>query len=1284
MKHMTKLLFALFTFVLLGNPLMANGAVMAWGDDTGAQSDVPAGLSNVTAVAAGGKNSVAVKSDGTVVAWGENNFGQLNIPLGLNNATAVAAGWGDIVALKSDGTVVAWGRNEWGQANVPAGLSNVTAIASGQIHTLALKSDGTVVAWGHGGYGETTIPAGLSGVIAIAAGDDHSVALKSDGTVVAWGHNNNGQATAPPGLSGVKGIAAGARFTVALKSDGTIVAWGDNTYGQINVPAGLSNVTAIASGLYHTVALQNDGTVVVWGDNTYGQLNIPAGLTGVSAIAAGGCAYHTVALLNAAPLISQNPQNMTVTSGGTATFSVTAAGTPLLSYQWNFNGNAIANATNSTLALVNVQPTDAGLYSVLVSNAYGSTNSKAATLSVTGNPLLANGAVVAWGDDTGGQSDVPAGLSNVMAVAAGGKNSVAVKSDGTVVAWGENNFGQLNIPIGLNNVTAVAAGWGDIIALKSDGTVVAWGRNEWGQANVPAGLSNVTAIASGQIHTLALKSDGTVAAWGHGGYGETTVPAGLSGVIAIAAGDDHSVALKSDGTVVAWGHNNNGQATAPTGLSGVKGIAAGARFTVALKNDGTVVAWGDDTYGQINVPAGLSNVTAIACGLYHTVALKNDGTVVAWGDNTYGQLNIPAGLTSVSTIAAGGCAYHTVALLNAAPFISQNPQNMTVTSGGTATFRVTATGTPLLSYQWNFNGNAIANATNSTLTLVNVQPTDAGLYSVFVSNAYGSTNSATATLLVVIPLVITQQPQSQTVLSYNSASFSVSALGTSPLSYQWRKNGANLVDGGNISGSTTTNLTLASVSLSDSGNYDVIVSNPYATTNSANAVLTVPQTMLSLGSATTMSGNSVVVPVLMNALGVENTFLATVGYDPTKLALQSVQLGQDASGAYLQEVDTQTNNGYVGFAVLLNDGVVMPAGTNAQVALLTFQTLPVTNNTTVNLFFTNSPTDLETYDNEFNLLPTVYSGATVTLLPAEYAADVYPRTNNIGDHQVKVQDWLEMGRMVAGLDTPTNSDEMLRADCAPRNAPDGLLTVADWVQAGRYSLGLDPLTLVVSPSSPNITLKAQALGPAPARILQIGSVSAQRGQTVNVPVQLVCVTNENAVGMTIGFDTNRLKYVGASLGSAMTGGRININSDQPGKLGMAIAMSPGAALAPATNQILVLQFTTKTNASGPANLTLDSSVAVLQVADKTANALTTTYVDGAVMLPPQPSVAVTGVGANLQFNWSLASGIFQVQTADNPMGPWTTISMPTITNGDNISVTIYPTNLHQFFRLQGQ
>ena len=230
--------------------------------------------------------------------------------------------------------------------------------------------------------------------------------------------------------------------------------------------------------------------------------------------------------------------------------------------------------------------------------------------------------VVGWGDNYNGQTNVPAGLSGVIAISAGGYHSLALKSNGTLVAWGYNGDGQTTVPAGLSGVTAISAGYYHSLALRSNGTVVAWGDDSSGQTGVPIDLSGVTAISAGGYHSLALKSDGTIVPWGDDSYGQTNVPAGLSDVKAIAAGGNHNLALKADGTVVAWGDNTYGQTSVPGGLSGVTAIAAGGNYSLALKSDGTVVAWGDNTYGQTNVPAGLSGVNAITAGGFHGLALE--------------------------------------------------------------------------------------------------------------------------------------------------------------------------------------------------------------------------------------------------------------------------------------------------------------------------------------------------------------------------------------------------------------------------------------------------------------------------------------------------------------------------------------------------------------------------------------------------------------------------------------------------------------------------------------
>jgi alpha-tubulin suppressor-like RCC1 family protein len=584
-------------------------------------------------------------------------------------------------------------------------LSGVVAIAAVVSRSLALKSDGTVVAWGDNWEGQSTVPSGLSGVVAIAAGGAHSLALKSDGTVVAWGDSGSGQSTVPSGLNGVVAIAAGDNHSLALKSDGTVVAWG--AYRPSTVPDGLSGVVAISAGEAHSLALKSDGTVMAWGDNGDGQSTVPDGLTCVVAIAAGYA--QSLALIVAtnqytAPAIVFEPFSQVVPIGCSPTFSVLAVGESL-KYQWRKNGTNITGATNSVYAIFNAQSNDAGNYSVLVTNAYGTASSSNAVLTVVAAPPLitlqpqnqiahagrsANFGVTVFGamplsyqwrkggiNISGATSSVyrissvqgnDAGSYSVLstnAYGAAGSSSVILTlmptsplephAPGNVVGWGS---GAGPVPGGLNGVVAIAAGEGHSVALKADGTVVAWGVNDQGQATVPSGLTGVVAIAAGSAHSLALKSDGTVVGWGANDNRQSTVPDGLSGVVAIAAGGYSSLALKSDSTVVGWGDAD----PVPAGLAGVVAIAAGGANSLALKSDGTVVAWG--TLGQSWVPDGLTGVVAIATGPSHSLALKSDGTVVAWGQiwnfTNVVPATVPTGLTGVVAIAAGG--WHSLAL----------------------------------------------------------------------------------------------------------------------------------------------------------------------------------------------------------------------------------------------------------------------------------------------------------------------------------------------------------------------------------------------------------------------------------------------------------------------------------------------------------------------------------------------------------------------------------------------------------------------------------------------
>ena len=215
------------------------------------------------------------------------------------------------------------------------------------------------------------------------------------------------------------------------------------------------------------------------------------------------------------------------------------------------------------------------------------------------------------------------------------------------------------------------------------------------------------------------------------------------------------------------------------------------------------------------------------------------------GVNISGANSASYSISSVTTANAGNYsvvvsnAYGTTASNNAAltvttsPVITSQPQNVTVAQGASATFRVTASGTATLAYQWRRNGSTISGATNSTYTISSATPAAAGNYSVVVSNAYGTVTSNNATLTVTSVPVITNQPQSITVTQGGSAAFTVTAAGTGPLSYQWKLNGTN------INGATSTSYSIASVTAANAGNYSVTVNNQYGTASSNSATLSV-------------------------------------------------------------------------------------------------------------------------------------------------------------------------------------------------------------------------------------------------------------------------------------------------------------------------------------------------------------------------------------------------------------------------------------------------------------
>ena len=422
-----------------------------------------ADLTEVTAIAAGQAHSLALVSNGTVMAWGSNFEGQLGegttsgpetcerfaeatepcsktpIPVsGLAEVTAISAGGTDSLALLANGTVMAWGSDENGQLgdgpskdpHVPvevAELSEVVAISAGQEHSLALLNNGTVMAWGRNdagqlGDGTTTGPEvcaeegeggpcsmlpvrveGLSEVVAISAGQEQSLALLKNGTVMAWGGGDLGDGTFAgsdvpvpvSGLSEVTAISAGAESNLALRESGTVMAWGGNYFGLLgngstegsDVPVEVSNlseVTRISVGSSSALALKGNGTVMAWGSDEYGQLgggesgyknssDVPvavSGLVGVSAVAAGGQFDLALGGTLSLPDVSAAEPDTGPPAGGTAVTIIGANLAGAIAVKFG-STEAVSFEVQSEHEITAISPAGTGIVNVTVTTPEG-------------------------------------------------------------------------------------------------------------------------------------------------------------------------------------------------------------------------------------------------------------------------------------------------------------------------------------------------------------------------------------------------------------------------------------------------------------------------------------------------------------------------------------------------------------------------------------------------------------------------------------------------------------------------------------------------------------------------------------------------------------------------------------------------------------------------------------------------------------------------------------------------------------------------------------------------
>ncbi len=587
-----------------------------------------------------------------------------------------------------------------------------------------------------------------------------------------------------------------------------------------------------------------------------------------------GAAY--VFLQTAPPTVTTQPANATVASGGTATFTAAASGSPTPTVQWQVSTNGGTTWTNDTTDAGNTTGTltvsgaavvsPAREYRAVFTNSAGTATSNAATLSVTSAPVVttqpANQTVNAGQNATftAAASGVPAPTVQWQSAPSGsstftnvsGATSTTLTVSATTASQNGNQYRAVFTNTGGTATTTVAT-----LTVQTPPSVT----------TQPASTT-VTAGATATFTAAATGNPTPTVQWQSAPASAPTTFTNVSGATSTTLTVTGTTAAQN-GTVYravftnAVSSVNTNTATltvnfAPTVTTPPANVTvnagASATFTAAASaNPAATVQWQSATASAPTTFTNISGATSTTLTVSATTASQNGNQYRAVFTNSVGSTNSAAATLTVDF----------------APTVTTQPASVTIASGGTTTFTAAASGNPTPTVQWQVSTNGgstftndTADSGNTTGTLTVAGATTSGNeYRAVFTNSVGSATSSAATLTVQIPPTVTTQPANVTVNAGANATFTAAASASPAATVQWQSATASApTTFTNISGATSTTLTVSATTASQNGNlYRAVFTNAVGTATTNAATLTVdfaPTVSAQPASATVTAGQT--------------------------------------------------------------------------------------------------------------------------------------------------------------------------------------------------------------------------------------------------------------------------------------------------------------------------------------------------------------------------------------------------------------------------------------------